>query len=151
MININISRNFLRSFYNSSTITRARAESIATRFLRLDLPRACFVHEVTQTTIDVPLWKLICQLTLLDTSGTAPSSTKGRHWLTEITYHSLLVRVPCHIDYHTCANLSWERACSANTSHEKKRFNCRYIKIFCFFTVARNTIIDIKKRNFFFP
>ncbi|EFN71815.1 hypothetical protein EAG_07566 [Camponotus floridanus] len=59
----------------SSTITWR------THFL-LDLPRTCFVYKVIRTTIDVPLWRLICQvhqLALLDTNGSTPSSIKGRH------------------------------------------------------------------------
>lgn len=95
MVNINnMFRKFLRQrFYHWFIIKYS--VNVASRFLRPDLPRACLVYEVTRTTIDVLVWTLICQvhqLTLLDTSVTAPSTIKGRHWLTKIAYHSLLAR-----------------------------------------------------------
>lgn len=121
MANINnTSRKFLRpSFCHWFAIMYSA--NVTNRFLRPDLPRACPVYEVIQTTIDVPVWGLIFsqvhQLALLDTSDIAPPSTKAS---TDGDYLSFITSEnSCCIDYHTCSHLPRKRIARAKATRIK--------------------------------
>lgn len=62
----------------SGILLHGRRTKVLGRFLRLDLPRACFVYEVAEMAMDAPLWGLICQVHwsagLIVASYTAPSN-----------------------------------------------------------------------------
>lgn len=118
----NTSRKLLQPEFLSLTHYYVLGKRSELRFLRPDLPRACLVYEVTQTTIDVPVWRLICQAhQLAFTSDAAPSSTKDRHWLTEIAYHSFLARARVASTIITRARIYLVKGIACSKSHASKR------------------------------
>lgn len=131
MANINnTSRRFLRpSFYHWFTIMYSA--NVTNRFLRPDLPRACPVYEVIQTTIDVPVWGLIFSspvwLCSIQATSRVPRADTGWRRLLIICYERELV---LHRLSHVFAS-AWKDSSSKSRVNKGYAHRWLAIRTFC--------------------